>query len=187
MDERIIDFNELKTKAKDKDIDKFEQYIYSLYYSFVQGGITMADLSKKIMDYMQENNISNEKFFNIQKELMKRYGFDIENMSEEMKKLGVDLPGFQSPNSYGDARKFMSFEEKYKSRIKNGVIISYLINNEKNDLEIIIENEKVTLKSEKSIDLNDLELNEFLCSYKKVIENKPLAVYICENVRYYTY
>ncbi|WP_331667985.1 DUF3867 family protein [Clostridioides difficile] len=28
-DDRIIDFNELKNKVKDSDVDKFEQYIYT--------------------------------------------------------------------------------------------------------------------------------------------------------------
>ncbi len=29
----IINFNDLKNKATDKDLDKFEQYMYSLYSS----------------------------------------------------------------------------------------------------------------------------------------------------------
>ena len=32
-DDRVIDFNELKNKVKDTDVDKFEQYIYNLYFS----------------------------------------------------------------------------------------------------------------------------------------------------------
>ena len=32
-DDRIIDFNELKNKVKDSDVDKFENYMYDLYYS----------------------------------------------------------------------------------------------------------------------------------------------------------
>ncbi len=30
-DDRIIDFNDLKNKVKDSDVDKFEQYIYIIY------------------------------------------------------------------------------------------------------------------------------------------------------------
>ena len=30
--DKIIDFNELKNKVNEKDIDNFESYIYSLYY-----------------------------------------------------------------------------------------------------------------------------------------------------------
>ena len=29
-DDRIIDFNDLKNKVKDSDVDKFEQYIYTI-------------------------------------------------------------------------------------------------------------------------------------------------------------
>ena len=32
-DDRIIDFNDLKNKVKDSDVDKFEQYIYTIYTS----------------------------------------------------------------------------------------------------------------------------------------------------------
>ncbi|NYC31906.1 hypothetical protein B0H42_004537 [Clostridium saccharobutylicum] len=67
MSDRIIDFNELKNKAKEKDVDKFEDYIYSMYYQMAEGKINMADFSKQIMSYMQENNISQDKLINIQK------------------------------------------------------------------------------------------------------------------------
>ena len=50
----IINFDEIKNKAKDKDVDKLEQYIYSLYYSLAQGEITMGDLSKSISEYMEQ-------------------------------------------------------------------------------------------------------------------------------------
>jgi len=30
-DDRIINFNDLKNKVKDSDVDKFEQYVYNLY------------------------------------------------------------------------------------------------------------------------------------------------------------
>ena len=32
MDDRIIDFNEIKNQAREKDVDKLENYMYSLYY-----------------------------------------------------------------------------------------------------------------------------------------------------------
>ena len=67
MSDKIIDFNELKNKAKDKDIDKFEDYIYSMYYNLAEGKMNMADFSKNIMAYMQDNDISQDKLLNIQK------------------------------------------------------------------------------------------------------------------------
>ena len=36
-DDRIIDFNELKNKVKETDIDKFENYMYNLYFSVADG------------------------------------------------------------------------------------------------------------------------------------------------------
>ena len=75
-DNRIIDFNEIKNKAKDKDVDKLEDYMYSLYYEMAEGKITMADFTKSMYKYMEDNNISQDKFINIQKKLMERYGCD---------------------------------------------------------------------------------------------------------------
>ena len=72
-DDRIIDFNELKNKVKETDIDKFENYMYNLYFSVADGSMTMAQFTSKIYDYMRENNISNEKFMNMQKKLLERY------------------------------------------------------------------------------------------------------------------
>ena len=41
--------------------------------------------------------------------------------------------------------------------------------------------------NEKNIDLNDTELNECLCSYKKVLEDKKLNIVLCENIKSYEY
>ena len=46
MDDRIIDFNDLKNKAKEKDVDKLEDYMYSLYYEMAEGKITMSEFTK---------------------------------------------------------------------------------------------------------------------------------------------
>ena len=69
-DDRIIDFNDLKNKVKDSDVDKFEQYIYNLYFSVMDGSMTMAEFSRKIFDYMKDNNISqNECHFQFSREI----------------------------------------------------------------------------------------------------------------------
>ena len=78
MSDRIIDFNEIKNKVKDKDVDKFEEYIYSMYYKMAEGKLNMADFSKNIMSYMEENNISQDKLMNIQKKFLERYGTKLE-------------------------------------------------------------------------------------------------------------
>lgn len=185
MSDKIIDFNELKNKVKDKDIDKFEDYIYSMYYKLAEGNMSMADFSKNIMSYMQENNISQDKLMNIQKKFLERYGLDPSMIEEHFK-----VPGFGTGSSgvnYDNMRKSISFQEKYKSRISTKAMSQYFIKNEKNDLKILLENEEVILISEKNVDLNDNELNEFLCSYKKVIEDKKIKIVLCENIKSYEY
>ena len=59
--DRVIDFNELKNRVNDKDVDQFESYIYTLYYKMAEGKLTMAEFSKEITAYMGEHNISQEK------------------------------------------------------------------------------------------------------------------------------
>ena len=181
MSDKIIDFNELKNKAKDKDIDKFEDYIYSMYYKLTEGKMNMADFSKNIMSYMEENNISQDKLINIQKKFLERYGIDSSGIGEQFKIPGLDM------NNLGTMKKTISFQEKYKSRISTKSMSQYFIKNEKNDLKVLLENEDVILISEKNIDLNDNELNEFLCSYKKVIDDKKIKIVLCENIKGYEY
>lgn len=183
MDDRIIDFNDLKNKARDKDVDKFESYIYGLYYSLAQGEITMGDMMKEINKYMSENNISQEKLINIQKEIMKRYGFDTKTLENQMKNLGVDLNGA----NYEEARKTMSFQEKYKSRLTVKSMQSYYIKNDKNDITMLLDKNSVVISSSGKINLTDNELNEFLCSYKKILKNDELNISLCENVNNYIY
>ena len=114
--DRIIDFNELKNRVNDKDIDKFESYIYTLYYDMSSGKLNMSDFTKKIMAYMEENNISQDKFLKMQTKLMERYGFDASGIEEQLKSLGLNnvIPG---AGDIEKIRKNMSFQEKYKDRI----------------------------------------------------------------------
>lgn len=184
MSDRIINFNDIKNKAKDKDVDKFEDYIYSMYYQMAEGKMNMADFSKNIMSYMEENNISQDKLINIQKKFLERYGFDPSMLEEQFKMSGFDMGGGQP---FNDLKKAVSFQEKYKDRLTAKAMSQYFIRNDKNDLIIYFEGEHVNLISEKHIDLNDNELNEFLCSYKKVLEDKPVKIAICENAKNYEY
>lgn len=185
MSDKIIDFNKLKNKAKEKDIDKFEDYIYSMYYMLADGKMNMSEFSVKIMAYMEENNISQDKLLDIQKKMLERYGVDPSTIEDKL-----NIPSFDmnpSGSNYGNLKKSMGFQEKYKNRIVNRTISEYFIDNEKNNLKLYLEKEQVVLVSEKHIDLNDNELNEFLCSYKKVIQDKPIQITICENTKNYEY
>lgn len=194
-DERIIDFNDLKNKVKDSDVDKFEQYIYNLYFSVMDGSMTMAEFSRKIYDYMRENNISQEKFINIQKKFMERYGMDSQEIENQLKSFGIDpsTVGFGnvdlnnlSNENLESIRKSAGFYEKYGAKIQPKSCISTSIKNDTNDIEIIIDQEKVMLYSNKKINLMDAELNEFLLAYKNMFNNK-VRVVLCENYSEYDY
>ena len=174
--DRIIDFNELKNKVNDKDIDKFESYIYELYYKMGQGNLNIAEFNREITAYMEKNNISQDKFMKIQAKLMERYGFDSKVLEEQMKVLGLNSN--MGPADYEKGRKVVSFQEKYKSRIKAKSTMEYYIKNEKNNISILLEDIDVVIISEGKIDLTDVELNEFLCSYKKVVDEKKLKISI---------
>ncbi|MGL5151249.1 MAG: DUF3867 domain-containing protein [Clostridium sp.] len=184
MDEKVIDFNELKNKVKDTDIDKFEGYMYELYYKMSAGQLGMADFTKEIHSYMEKNNISQDKFIKMQKKLMERYGMPTEMLDEQLKMAGLNLGG---AGDYEKIRKTMSFQEKYKSRVKNKAQMSYSINNDKNDVEVLLDGENVTVLSNKKVDLADLELNELFVSYKKLNNDNPLKVRICESIRDFEY
>ena len=57
--DKIIDFNELKNRVNDKDVDHFESYIYSLYYKMAEGKINMAEFSRELGEYMDQDLKSN--------------------------------------------------------------------------------------------------------------------------------
>lgn len=98
-DDRIIDFNELKNKVKETDIDKFENYMFELYFSVSQGSMTMGQFTSKIYEYMRENNISNEKFMKIQKKLLERYGVDEAEIESQLKNMGINPNDISSMSS----------------------------------------------------------------------------------------
>lgn len=189
-DDRIIDFNELKNKVKDSDVDKFEQYIYSLYGSVMNGSLSMVDFSKKILDYMNENGISHEKFYNIQKKFMERYGMDPKEVDEQLKSFGLDPNNLDfnniNNNNFEDLKKTVGFYEKYTNDIQAKTGIQTTIKNEHNDLTVTIDQENITLISKGKINLMDAELNEFLLSYKNML-NKTVKVVMCESVTEYNY
>lgn len=205
-DDRIIDFNELKNKVKDSDVDKFENYMYDLYFSVANGSMTMAQFTSKIYEYMRENNISQEKFIKMQNKLMERYGVDPAELDQQIKKLGLnpnnlsfdDLSKLNPTNNtqsttntvnkkiYNNIDENSDFYKKYNSDLENKELITTFLKDEVNDIKIVIEKEKVILISEGSINLVDAQLNELLLSYKSMYNDK-LKVIICENCKEYDY
>ncbi|HGM3505916.1 DUF3867 domain-containing protein [Clostridioides sp. ZZV15-6383] len=195
-DDRIIDFNELKNKVKDSDVDKFEQYIYNLYFSVMDGKMSMAEFSRKIFDYMRDNNISQEKFMKIQKQFMERYGMDTEEVEKQLRSFGIDpsAAGFMSNSASSKVstedlesfKKSAGFYEKYGEKIQPKSCITTFIKNDLNDINVIIDQEKIMLCSDKKINLMDSELNEFLLEYKNMF-NKKIKVVMCETTNKYDY
>ena len=194
-DDRIIDFNELKNKVKDTDVDKFEQYIYNLYFSVMDGSMSMSEFSRKIFDYMNDNNISQEKFMNIQKKFMERYGMDSQEVEKQLKNFGIDPstinmgnldPSNMKEDQLNNIRKAAGFYERYGAKIQPKSCISATIKNDVNDITVMIDQDKVMLYSNKKINLVDAELNEFLLSYKNMFNNK-IRVVLCENCTEYDY
>lgn len=195
-DDRIIDFNELKNKVKDSDVDKFEQYIYNLYFSVMDGKMSMAEFSRKIFDYMRDNNISQEKFMKIQKQFMERYGMDTEEVEKQLRNFGIDpsTAGFMSDNTSSKVstedlesfKKSAGFYEKYGEKIQPKSCITTFIKNDLNDINVIIDQEKIMLCSDKKINLMDSELNEFLLEYKNMF-SKKIKVVMCETTNKYDY
>ena len=194
-DDRIIDFNELKNKVKDTDVDKFEQYIYNLYFSVMDGSMSMSEFSRKIFDYMNDNNISQENFMNIQKKFMERYGMDSQEVEKQLKNFGIDPstinmgnldPSNMNEDQLNNIRKAAGFYERYGAKIQPKSCISATIKNDVNDITVMIDQDKVMLYSNKKINLVDAELNEFLLSYKNMFNNK-IRVVLCENCTEYDY
>ena len=191
-DDRIIDFNELKNKVKESDVDKFEDYMMNLYFSVSGGNLSMAEFSRKITEYMNENNISQEKLFKIQKKLMERYGMDTKEMEDQLKKFGIDTEGLSkegsdiSPEAMEKLSRSAGFYERYGAKITAKSCITTFIKNDTNDIRVIIDEEKVMLCSDKPINLMDSELNEFLLAYKNMFNNK-IKVVMCETTKEYDY
>ena len=119
-DDRIIDFNELKNKVKDSDVDKFENYMYDLYFSVADGSMTMSQFTSKIYEYMRENNISQEKFIKMQNKLMERYGVDPAELDQQIRNLGLN------PNnlSFDDLNKFNSINDQKNTSNTNNKNLS---------------------------------------------------------------
>jgi len=175
----VIDFNELKNKVRDKDIDDFESYIFNLYGQMGAGTQDIASINKAIVEYMEKNNISYEKFMEIQTKLMERYGVSMEDIQSQYNLTDND--------EYKKYRKQLGFMDKYKGKITDYSGFYYEIRNSVNDLSLFLNKTVVIITSKQKVDLSDNELNEFLVSYKKLQDDKTLQIRISESLREYDY
>lgn len=173
-DDRIIDFNELKNKVKETDIDKFENYMYNLYFSVADGSMTMSEFTSKIYDYMRENNISNEKFMNIQKKLLERYGVDEAEIERQLKSMGINPNDLNSMGSMNinDIRNYTMNSNNNSSQDPKIEVVP------KDDIkETIVKNSDFYNKFSQR-----LEYDSFIISYLKNDVNDLKIVINKENV-----
>ena len=77
----------------------------------------------------------------------------------------------------------------FKKNIKIGskVVTTYKIKNDLNDLEIFLNEKELIIKSDKKVNFKDLELNDFICSYKKTLDDDKIKVRVCDSETTYEY
>lgn len=193
-DDKIIDFGSFQNKVKDSDVDKLEEYMYSMYTKVSSGGMSPLDFSKSINEFMKKNNISVEKFGQMQEKLLERYGFDPKNIEEDMKRMGIDMnesayiinnndkEGAYSVRDFSDK---LAFFERYAG-LEEKTIMYYLLDNGVNKVKFIMDGDILTLVSEKKIDLSDPDVNTFIAGYRQANKEK-IKVVICEATNSYDY
>ncbi|PKK39517.1 hypothetical protein ABB02_01231 [Clostridiaceae bacterium JG1575] len=172
----VIDINEFKKRVRDKEVDQLEEYVYSLYYEVAQGKMTLAQMNREILAYNKEHDISQEKFMELQKKLVERYGYDPDELEKQL--LGAAGPlNLPQNNLLG----------KYGASIEEQAGYRKVIRNATNQVVIFCLGQNIVLLSENTVDLSDSELNEFLVSYKRQLGEKPLQVELAEGIRRFQY
>ena len=162
-----------------------------------QPDMSLYYLGGLILDFLKKSEAIpiDDLFMNIQKKFMERYGMDSEEVEKQLKNFGIDhsIAGMNnidlnniSSENLESIKKSAGFYEKYGSKITPKSCITTYIKNDVNDIEIVIEQEKIMLLSSKKINLMDAELNEFLLAYKNMF-NKKIKVVLCENYTGYDY
>lgn len=173
----VIDFNEFKNKVRDKDIDDLENYVYSLYFQVAEGRMTLADVNREIRKYMEDHSISEAKFMEIQKKLVERYGYNADDLEKQLLEGGQGIL----------LQKNQGLLEKYGKSIVEMKGFRKEVHNNRNDLILFCTGTKVIILSQRKIDLEDNELQEFLVSYKRQAGNDVLEIELAENASHFRY
>ena len=61
------------------------------------------------------------------------------------------------------------------------------IKNDLNDLEIFLNEKELIIKSDKKVNFKDLELNDFICSYKKTFHDFSLLFYSVKCIKSFSF
>ena len=138
-----------------------------------QGEIIDSFISEETLKLLEKN-------FQLEMNEMDR-NFTPEELYQHGRDADILITGWGTPSL-----KSAGFYEKYGSKINPKSCITTYIKNDANDIEVIIDEEKVMLCSSKKINLMDAELNEFLLAYKNMF-NKKIRVVLCENYTGYDY
>ena len=92
--------------------------------------------------------------------------------------------------------KRLGFVQDVCADLETGAITSIIVPGEKkfaniftdkNNVVILLDDHNVIIRSESKVDLVDIELNEFLCSYRKTLNDDKLKIIICEYSKEYDY
>lgn len=172
----VIKFDEFKNKAKDKEVDRFEEYMYSLYYKMAEGKMSFQELNRELMNYINEHGISMEEFNEIQMRLGERYGFDTSSFKNSF------------PGSIDSTLNVATtLKGKYGESLDVVTMVKKVIKNEKNSLTLLCDKNEIIIFSEKSIDLEDNELHDFLVSYRRQNKEESLKIRMGDNYSEFQY
>lgn len=194
-DDKVISFSKRKPKVNSFEVDKFEDFISDLMYEFNIGQASMFEVSRRLNQYMNENNFSPAKFDEIEKELLLRYGLDIDSIQDNIKEhlftdneVTGDIGALNKDEREKNRAMLnrLGFYDLYEKHIKEHKILELTIKNDVNDIRMLLDDDNVTLISEKKIDFSDDSVNKALAHYRSSRE-KPIKVTICEATSQYEY
>lgn len=207
--EKIIDFKSEKEKVRDSDIQKTEEFLYNAMSEMAYGNLNILDFTEQMNAFMKENSMSIKKFDEVQKIILKKHGIDLDSVEgrkvlqehlspSEQKEFKTFLDAmdksnfgeeeeivYENPDDMEEIKK-LGFYVQYEDLVKDVHIEELELKNEKNNLRILIDENRLTIISEGKIDLSDEKLNEIIATYKST-SKKKLRVILCEATNAYDY
>lgn len=184
-DEKIINFDKLQEKWDEQEVDKFEAFLNSQMDGVFSGRLTMAEFSKSMRQYQQENNISNEKLIELQKKILSKMGVDL-----DLNELDKEIANLEEVMKDEDGKTInirkMAFFDYFSDKIETKEIPQMKMENGKNNLSLQFDGNQITIISEKQVDFSDDELNEIIAGYKESVEGS-LKIITCEATKIYEY